>query len=101
MEALTDAQIQTEIMTTLRKIYGNGIPNPTKLIVSRWQKDPFSFGAYSFQPVNSTPEDFTELAQPVNGKLFFAGEHTNVQYRGTVYGAFLSGERVADEVSKS
>ena len=101
MEALTDAQIQTEIMTTLRKLYGSAIPNPTKLNVSRWQKDPFSGGAYSFQSVNSTPEDFTELAQPINGKLFFAGEHTNLAYRGTVHGAFLSGERVAVEVGKS
>ena len=101
MEALTDAQIQAEIMATLRKIYGLGIPNPTKLNVSRWQKDPFSRGAYSFQSVNSLPEDFTELATPINGKLFFAGEHTNLGYRGTVHGAFLSGERVAVEISRS
>lgn len=101
MEALSDAQIQTEVMATLRKIYGANVPNPTKIRVSRWQKDAFANGAYTFAAVNSTPEDFTALAESVNGKVFFAGEHTSLDYRGTAHGAFLSGERAATEVSKS
>ena len=39
-----------------------------------------------------------ELAYPLEGKLFFAGEATNVDYYGTADGAYQSGLRVADEV---
>ena len=38
------------------------------------------------------------LAQPVDGRLFFAGEATNRQYFGTVHGAYLSGVRAAKEL---
>ena len=34
----------------------------------------------------------------INDKLFFAGEHTEIDYRGTVHGAYLSGIREADKI---
>jgi monoamine oxidase len=98
LEKENDATLQAEIMTTLKTIYGNAIPNPSKLLVSRWNSDPFALGAYSFAAVGSNAVDFTNLAMPVGKNLFFAGEHTNLEYRGTVHGAFLSGERAAEEV---
>jgi monoamine oxidase len=41
---------------------------------------------------------FDTLAEPVGERLYFAGEHTNRLYRGTVHGAFLSGLEAAKEV---
>jgi monoamine oxidase len=38
------------------------------------------------------------LSNAVNNKLFFAGEHTIREYRGTVHGAYLSGIREADKI---
>jgi monoamine oxidase len=38
------------------------------------------------------------LSNAVNNKLFFAGEHTEREYRGTVHGAYLSGIREADKI---
>jgi monoamine oxidase len=98
LENQTDAALQAEIMTTLKTIYGNAIPTPSQLLVSRWNSDPYAFGSYSFAAAGSSPADFTNLATPIGKNLFFAGEHTNLEYRGTVHGAFLSGERAAEEV---
>ncbi|TAG94524.1 MAG: FAD-dependent oxidoreductase [Bacteroidetes bacterium] len=98
MEKQTDAQIQNDIMIILKKIYGNKIPNPQKIKVSRWNNDVFSYGAYSFAGVNCDNDDFDNLGKSVAQKLFFAGEHTHTQYRGTVHGAYLSGVRVAKQM---
>lgn len=98
LESQTNAQIQQDIMSILRSMYGNGIPNPTQILVSRWTQDPYTKGCYSFASVNSQPSDFDALGKEIQDKLFFAGEHTISQYRGTVHGAFLSGEREAQKL---
>jgi uncharacterized protein with NAD-binding domain and iron-sulfur cluster len=46
-----------------------------------------------------TNQDRVNLATPVNNKLFFAGEATDVNGEYvTINGALLSGERAAKEV---
>jgi monoamine oxidase len=35
----------------------------------------------------------------MNNKLFFAGEHTSKDYRGTVHGAYNSGFRAAEQIT--
>jgi monoamine oxidase len=98
MESQTDTQIKNDIMAMLKKIYGNAIPAPTQVLISRWGKDEFSQGSYSFANVGATNSDFQAFETPVNNTLFFAGEHTNAAYRGTVHGAYLSGVRAADAI---
>ena len=98
IEKYADDEIRYDVLTTLRKIYGKHVQEPTQVIISRWGKDPFSGGSYSFAAVGTTPKDFEELAKPIENKVFFAGEHTHWSYKGTVHGAYLSGERVAKEI---
>jgi monoamine oxidase len=43
-------------------------------------------------------QHFDDLAQDVNGRVFFAGEHTEADYFSTVHGAYLSGIREADKI---
>ena len=62
-----------------------------------WLDDPFSLGAYSYLPVDGL-EDQETLAQPLDDKLFFAGEATSVGHIGTVHGALQSGQRAAREI---
>ena len=38
------------------------------------------------------------LARPVSPRLVLAGEHTVTRYFGTVHGAFVSGERAAEQI---
>lgn len=97
-ESMTDNQIINEIMLNLKGIYGNNIPNPTNFLRTKWGQNINSFGAYSYPTNGSTSADFDILAYEVNNKVFFAGEHTEREYRGTVHGAYLSGIREADKI---
>lgn len=66
-----------------------------------WQVDPFSRGAYSYMPVGGL-EAQKDLARPVEGTLFFAGEATNTDgHNATVHGAIATGHRAARELIDS
>ncbi len=62
-----------------------------------WLADPFSRGAYSYAGVGGG-EAGDELAVPIDGTLFFAGEATESDgQNGTVHGAIASGRRAAKQ----
>jgi monoamine oxidase len=66
--------------------------------VHHWGDDPFSLGSYTYIGVGGihAPD---ELAQPVGGTLFFAGEGTcSHGLNATMEGAVQSGWRAADQV---
>jgi monoamine oxidase len=66
-----------------------------------WAADPLALGAYSYVRVGGLRAQ-AELARPVAGTLFFAGEATELAgYQATVHGALFAGERAADEVLSS
>jgi len=98
-ESMTDQEIINQITSHLQSIYSKKIPNPTHMLRTKWGQNSNSFGAYSIPANNTTPQNFDLLAKSVDNKLFFAGEHTNKTYRGTVHGAYLSGMRVAEEIT--
>ncbi|HWG77795.1 MAG TPA: NAD(P)/FAD-dependent oxidoreductase [Steroidobacteraceae bacterium] len=62
--------------------------------VHDWSADPFARGAYSYIGVGGR-EAPRQLAQPLAGRLFFAGEAADPQSSGTVEGALQSGRRAA------
>ncbi len=63
-----------------------------------WQSDSFSRGAYSYVPKGAADASAV-LATPVEGTLFFAGEHTDTTgHPGTVHGALRSGLRAAEQL---
>jgi len=97
-ETMTDAQIISEVMAQLKTIYGNGISNPTNLLRTKWGQNINSFGSYCFATNGTTSADFDTMEKEISNKLFFAGEHTIRDYRGTVHGAYLSGIREADKI---
>lgn len=86
------------IMKYLRKIYGDNIPDPIKIKKTHWKTDPFSLGSYSYLPIGVDKQAVRNLAKPVAGRLFFAGEATSDTDPGTVHGAYQSGIRAADEI---
>ncbi len=63
-----------------------------------WTNDPFAQGAYSY--VAAGGADASErMTHPVEGTLFFAGEHTDITgHWGTVHGALRSGVRAAKQL---
>jgi monoamine oxidase len=63
-----------------------------------WLHDDYARGAYSYVPAGAVdaPE---RMAFPVDGTLFFAGEHTDLEgHWGTVHAALGSGVRAAEAV---
>jgi len=97
-ETMTDAQIIDEIMIHLKDVYGSNIPYPTNMLRTKWQTNENSFGAYSFTQVGTEMQHFEDLAEEIDDKLFFAGEHTEIDYFSTVHGAYLSGIREAEKI---
>jgi len=95
MEAWSDEAIVEQAMQVLRRIFGLTIPSPTAIRVTRWHRDPYARGAYSYIPVGGRGEDYEAMAEPVGERLLFAGEATIRAYPGTVHGAYLSGIREA------
>ncbi len=90
----------SEIDGRLRKVFSKKIPTPLEVIVTRWKRDPFTRGTYSYVGPKTRPEDYDTMAQSV-GNLHFAGEATCGTHPATVHGAFLSGLRVAAEVMEA
>ena len=101
LERLDNATVVASAMASLRRLYGPGIPEPVGAQITRWQADPFSGGAYSFNALGSTPADRQELAKPLAQRLFFAGEASHLTMFGTVHGAYLSGLQAAAELQAS
>jgi monoamine oxidase len=67
--------------------------------VKYWNEDPWTRGSYSFEGVGQA-RDFLQIAQAVEGRVHFAGEHTSV-HRASMNGALESGVRAAAEVQKA
>ena len=66
-------------------------------ITTAWASEPFSKGSYSYSKP-SMVRNRKELATPLEGKLFFAGEATEEIHYGTAHGAYFSGLRVANDL---
>jgi monoamine oxidase len=63
-----------------------------------WARDPYAGGAYSFALPGGL-DAHRALSRPVDGTIFFAGEHTMPSpMNATVHGALESGIRAAERV---
>lgn len=94
MSALGDDQVFEAYLARLAAMFGD-IPEPAAIVRSNWSTDPFSMGAYSHQSDSKAESHRAALAEPVAGRVLFAGEHTSYNRWGTVDGAMRSGIREA------
>jgi polyamine oxidase len=93
-----DETLTREALIVLRKLFGPDVPEPVAHVRTAWESDPFSRGSYSFSQVGGMLGDRRTLAEPVAGRLFFAGEAAHSRYFGTVHGAYETGIRAAREI---
>ncbi|MCT7983794.1 FAD-dependent oxidoreductase [Laspinema sp. A4] len=100
IEQLSEEKIRERVLRVLRRSYGDRIPEPESMMVTRWSQDPFAFGSYSHIAVGGESSDRDILAEPIGDRLFFAGEATSRDYPATVHGAYLSGIREAKRLVK-
>ncbi|HEY6091558.1 MAG TPA: FAD-dependent oxidoreductase [Gemmatimonadales bacterium] len=95
IESWPEDQVRAWSMRALREMFGGTVPEPRAVARTQWTLDPYSRGAYSYIAVGGTPSDMETLAQPVGGRLFFAGEATYRHHWGGAHGAYASGLREA------
>ena len=97
-ENSSDADLIAEVTQELAKIFKQTtVPQPIETIVTRWGKDRFARGSYSYVGATSLPGDYEAMAAPI-GTLHFAGEATCATHPATVHGAYISGLRAASEI---
>jgi monoamine oxidase len=94
LQGMSGDAIAQQALSVLRMAYPRAV-HPIRVTTTGWETDPYSLGSYSFVPVNGSMDLYDEMAEP-EGRLFFAGEHTNSSYPSTVHGAYLSGLRAAE-----
>ena len=99
-EHWSDDQIIAGIMAHLRTIYGNEIPTPKLMQRTKWNENPYTHGSYSFVANGGRSKSYKVFEKSIDNMIFFAGEHTIRDYRGTVHGAYLSGIREAKKIGR-
>ncbi|MDP2357845.1 MAG: NAD(P)/FAD-dependent oxidoreductase [Beijerinckiaceae bacterium] len=70
------------------------------LCASFWASDPHALGSYS----HALPGEWArraQLAEPVENRIFFAGEATSLHNFSTAHGAWQSGERAAAQALRA
>lgn len=100
LESFSDEELIKKIMTNLQNHFTTDLPDPEIFITTRWSQDPFSYGSYSYFKTGSTTVDYDTISEPIADRLFFAGEATCSEYPSTTHGAYLSGIREAERISK-
>ena len=100
LEALTDEQITQRMVKKLQLTYGQKVQSKgiEAVILTRWGKDPWSLGSYSYAAVNQY-QWRDDLAAPVDNRLFFAGEAC-AAHNASVHGAHMSGLETARQIGK-
>ncbi|OWP79447.1 flavin monoamine oxidase family protein [Flavobacterium oreochromis] len=102
-QALSDLNTNEAITNALLKeldsmFDGKATQSFVKSSVQNFTKHPFIRGAYSYSPVGMGNAREI-LAQSVDGKIFFAGEATNLQGdHQTVHGAVATGVEQAEKI---
>ena len=78
-------------------MYGDAVPAPADVLVTRWHQDPLSRGAFSNYPVEVPTACFPQLAARVH-RVLFAGDATSLADFDTLDGALASGRSEADKI---
>lgn len=79
----------------LKQSYGSDITrHVVRHLVTAWRGDPWVKGSYS-AAVPGGAHQRVVLAEPIDGRLFFAGEATSPNFFSTCHGAYLSGIEAA------
>jgi hypothetical protein len=94
----SDERVADSVLGSLRRLFGENVPEPTHVHVTAWEDDPFSRGSYAYMTLGSTTADHDDLATPVGGVLHLAGEATWTDDPATVAAALHSGHRAAERV---
>ena len=99
LEAENDDQTLARVLVNLRTMFGEEVPTPTKILITRWLSDPYSRGVHTFRETGVNDDHAKkELKRSLDDKLFFAGEATD--WGSNTVTAYTSGITVANDVGR-
>ena len=97
-----ESEVQDIAMSALRNMFGNTIPDPEQVVVTRWNEDKYTKGSYSFNQLGMSKTERKKLAKPIKqNRIFISGEATNFRYFQTTHGAYWAGKSAAQKVSNA
>lgn len=96
----TDEEVLKQALFTLQRMFGAAVPEPTDYIFTRWLSDVWALGSYSYPAVGNNSQDRLTYAEPVEERLYFAGEATHLTHYGTVHAALEAGEKAAHQIAQ-
>lgn len=101
LELAGDAAMIEFVIGELASMFGGGVRTHLgKSVATRWFTDPWSRGGYSAaRPGHADAR--AALAEPLDGRLFFAGEACSIESFGTCHGAYATGAAAALACAKA
>jgi polyamine oxidase len=86
------------VVGLLDQAFGKPCPPPVAVTASAWTMDRFAGGAYTHITPFGSPSDCELLGRPIDGRVLFAGEHTQPARLAYADGAMTSGLREANRL---
>lgn len=97
----SDTEIINKVIGELDEIFdGKASQTYIKHIIQNWSKEPFIQGSYSSEFNESESTTINTLLEPLNNKVYFAGEALSSDNRATVPGAGESAYSVIESMLK-
>jgi monoamine oxidase len=100
LSAMNDTDLVAAICAQLDTMFGGTVATSslTDSHIQDWGKEPYIGGTYSY-PIVGGGNARKDLADAIDGKLFFAGEATHYEgHFATVHGALETAYRAAEEL---
>lgn len=98
IDQATDQEVWQHIHRSLSDNFADIPDQAQQILITRWGSDAFTHGSFSFP----LPQHHTQMTQAfhqaINQQMYFAGEHCEQQFAGTVHGAYMSGQQTAERV---
>jgi monoamine oxidase len=97
VESAAPADLIAGALPIARQLFGGDI-SPLQVRTSKWTVDPYALGSYSFHAPGSGLNDRRRLQEPIDDRLYLAGEAVGVDNPSTATGAMASGRYAAGQL---
>ncbi|WP_439815343.1 FAD-dependent oxidoreductase [Zavarzinia sp. CC-PAN008] len=81
------------------ELFGDEAPGIAGVVRTGWLTDPYARGSGTVIGPDASAEHVHALSVPLDGRIHFAGEHTEHRHWGSVHGAYESGLREAARIA--
>ena len=101
METESDETLTKLAMQEFDAVFGKQARPAIQVHATRWGQDPFSRGAWAYMPLGARRTDVEQLSKSLFGRVFFAGDATQVEGFHTAAAAVRSGVRAAQDIART